>query len=208
MKLPLGYVYEGPFIKQLAANVINYDEEYIAKPRTTEQMAFLRLGWFAAHFDYDTMRTFRAVDIGSGRGVMLPVFKKVFRTVKNYDLAGDSITKKELEETNWDLVILNDVLEHYTDIEDLFKLSWRYAFISFPETPAVNNFDELKAWRHFRPDEHIYHLHEKGMRQWCAAHGARVLNANNFEDILRTRWADNKTNITTMLIQLEYTQPL
>lgn len=208
MKLPPGYAYEGPFIKQLAANVINYDEEYIAKPRTTEQMAFLRLGWLAAHFNYDTLRTFTAVDIGSGRGVMLPVFEKVFRAVKNYDLAGASITKKELEGTDWDLVILNDVLEHYTDIEDLFKLSWRYALISFPETPTVRDFEELKSWRHFRPDEHIYHLHEKGMREWFSAHGARVLNANNFEDILRTRWDATKTNITTMLIQREYIQPL
>lgn len=201
MNLPDGYAYEGPFIKQLTPTRIEYDNTYVAQPRTTEQMAFMRLGWLAAHIDYDALRKFQVVDIGSGRGVMLPAFSRVCRSVKNYDLAGPSISKAELESTHWDLVILNDVLEHYDNIDELFNLSWRYALISFPETPRVASFDELKTWRHFRPNEHIYHLHEVGMREWAEKMGADVVNANNFEDILRTRWSPDTTNITTMFLR-------
>jgi len=201
MILPPGYAYEGQFIKQLTSDLIAYDESYVAKARTTEQMAYMRLGWLSAHINYNELREFKVVDIGSGRGTMATVFAKTNATVVNYDLSGPSISREELYATNWDLVILNDVLEHFSDISGLFDIQWKYALLSFPETPNVATFDELQQWRHFRPNEHIYHLHEKGMRAWAADMGADVLNANNFEDILRTRWAPDLPNITTMLLK-------
>ena len=201
MNLPEGYAYEGTFIKQITPERIAYDENYISQCRTTEQMAYMRLGWLAAHFSYESLKQFCVVDIGSGQGIMLPVLEKACKVVKNYDLSGPSITKEELESTHWDLIVLNDVLEHYDNINDLFKLKWSFALISFPETPVVQSFDELRTWRHFRPNEHIYHLHVVGMREWVNRNNARVVKANNFEDILRTRWDETKTNITTMLIE-------
>jgi hypothetical protein len=201
MNLPEGYAYEGPFIKQIEHEIIAYDEKYISQCRTTEQMAYMRLGWLAANINYDVLRTFKVVDIGSGQGVMLPVLEKACAVVKNYDLSGPSISREELYSTKWDLVVLNDVLEHYTQIDELFDLQWRYALISFPETPDVATFEELTKWRHFRPNEHIYHLHQAGMYKWANKMGAHVINANNFEDILRTRWDHNRTNITTMLLK-------
>lgn len=201
MKLPDNYAYEGPFIKQITPTRISYNQDYVSKCRTTTDMAYMRLGWLSACVPYNALKTFNVVDIGSGTGVLASVFARACRNVKKYDLAGDSITKDELQNTVWDLVILNDVLEHYDNIDDLFSLNWRYAFLSFPETPNVASFDELKVWRHFRPDEHIYHLHERGIREWAQKFDAAVIASSNFEDILRTRWADDKPNITTMLLK-------
>lgn len=201
MKLPDNYGYDGAFIKQLTAERVAYDEAYVTKPRTNEAMAWLRLGWLSAHISYDELRALRAVDIGSGNGLMARIFSHVCATVVNYDLAGPSISRAQLEETAWDLVILNDVLEHFDDIATLFDLQWRYALLSFPETPKVSTFEELKGWRHFRPNEHIYHLHLAGMREWAQQMGADVLGAGHFEDILRTRWHSDKPNITTMLLR-------
>jgi hypothetical protein len=201
MKLPDNYAYEGPFIKQITPTRIAYDQNYVDKCRTTTDMAYMRLGWLSAFVPYSELKKFQVVDIGSGAGVLARVFERACGGVKKYDLAGDSISKAELHNTAWDLVILNDVLEHYDNIDDLFLLKWRYAFLSFPETPSVESFDELKTWRHFRPDEHIYHLHEIGVREWAQGFNATVIAASNFEDILRTRWADDKPNITAMLIK-------
>jgi SAM-dependent methyltransferase len=200
MNLPAGYVYAGPFIKQTTPDRIVYDEQYVNKPRTTEAMAFLRLGWLSAHISFEELRTFNVVDIGSGQGQTAAAFSRICANTANYDLSGPSISKAVLEETSWDLVILNDVLEHFDDIAALFDLKWRYAFLSFPETPKVATFEELTRWRHFRPNEHIYHLHETGVREWAAQLGAETINAGRFEDILRTRWDPAQPNITTMLL--------
>lgn len=205
MKLPINYGYEGPFIKQLSATRVTYDDAYVTKPRTNESMAWLRLGWLSAHISFEELRTFQVVDIGSGNGVMSSVFSKVCPRIVNYDLAGPSISRAELEETAWDMVVLNDVLEHYDNIADLFALKWRYAFLSFPETPDVATFEALTTWRHFRPNEHIYHLHETGVRTWAEELGADTVAAGGFEDILRTRWAADRRNITTMLLRRRIT---
>lgn len=201
MKLPDGYSYEGPFIKQTTSTRIVYNRDYVDKCRTTTEMAYMRLGWLSAFVPYAELRKFNVVDIGSGAGVQAAVFSNVCRSVKKYDLVGDGITKEELYAAVWDLVVLNDVLEHYDNIDDLLSLNWRYAFLSFPETPAVATFDELKTWRHFRPDEHIYHLHDRGMREWAQKFGLDVIASSHFEDILRTRWDLTKPNITTMLLK-------
>ena len=198
--LPAGYAYDGPFIKQTTSARIAYNDAYVSKQRTTTDMAYLRIGWLSAHIPYTQLKTARIVDIGSGAGVMVDVLAQICAVVKNYDLCGSSITLEELQNTSWDIVVLNDVLEHYDDIAALFKLSWRYAFLSFPETPDVLNFDELTKWRHFKPNEHIYHLHAAGMHDWVAQFDARVVACSHFEDILRTRWDANLPNITTMLI--------
>ena len=200
IELPANYAYEGLFIKQLNPTKIAYDAVYVNKPRTTVEMAYLRLGWLSQHLTYAKLKQAKVVDIGSGAGVMTTSLKQICANVKNYDLAGPSITKKELRDNFWDVVVLNDVLEHYDNIDELFELKWRYAFLSFPETPNVATFEELTHWRHFRPNEHIYHLYEDGVRIWAAQMGADTVAAGDFEDILRTRWHPDFRNITTMLL--------
>lgn len=201
MNLPDNYAYEGSFIKQISPARVSYDQQYVkASSKTNVAMAYMRLGWLSAFLPYDKLKELNVVDIGSGTGVLASVFAQICKTVKKYDLTGETISEEELRTTDWDLVVLNDVLEHYDNIDDLFALKWRYCFLSFPETPETTTFEELTKWRHFRPNEHIYHLHEIGVRGWAQKMGAEVLATSNFEDILRLRWDSTKTNITTMLL--------
>jgi hypothetical protein len=204
MNLPPNYAYAGPFIKQTSQTRVVYDQQYVKTgSRTNEAMAYMRLGWLSAFVPYVKLKTITAVDIGSGGGIMADVFSRVCANVKKYDLTGETISAEELKTTNWDLVILNDVLEHYDNIDDLFSLKWRYCLLSFPETPNAATFEELTKWRHFKPDEHIYHLHEKGVTEWATNLGAEIVAASNFEDILRQRWDPALPNITTMLLRRE-----
>jgi hypothetical protein len=99
------------------------------------------------------------------------------------------------------MVVLSDVLEHFNDIDDLFTMKWRYAFISYPETPKVETWEQLKGWRHFKPDEHIWCLNKEGMRRWMYDHGSTVIATSHFEDSIRKRWDDQIPNITSFLIE-------
>lgn len=201
--LPDGYDYEGPFIKQTKHSDFKYTIDYKARQSTNVQMSFLRMGWLSAHIPYEEMSQMNVVDIGSGNGAFIKNARSVFKRVRGYDLAGNSITKEELYETTWDLIVMSDVLEHFHDISDLFEMKWKYAMITFPETPEVDSFEDLMKWRHFKPNEHIYHLDLKGMEEWLANidSSVEVVGSGHFEDHIRKRWDDRVPNITTMLVK-------
>jgi hypothetical protein len=189
------------FWKQENPQPFTYTEEYKEKQSTNNDMSFLRLGWLASVFNYDGMKKMNMVDIGCGNGSFAKCAEKLFKTVSKYDVAGDSITKDQLYDTEWDLIVLSDVLEHFDDINDLFKLKFKYAFISYPETPKVDMWEELKTWRHFKPNEHIWCLNNAGMHMWLWDNKCSVVSSSNFEDYIRTRWDESKPNITSLLIK-------
>ncbi len=203
ISLPDGYDYDGPFIKQVNHSRFNYTPEYKSRQSTNIEMAYLRLGWLAANIPYETMSKMKLVDVGSGNGVFVSCAKSIFKQSYGYDLCGPSITEKDLMSIDWDLIVLSDVFEHFEDIQDLFSISWEYAMLSFPETPNVKSFEELKGWRHFKPDEHIYHLNLQGMKEWLVNKdpGIEILASDHFEDHIRRRWDESVPNITTMLVR-------
>lgn len=203
--LPDGYEYEeNGFVKQVNHIDFPYDEKYKEKQSTNAEMTFLRLGWLSAYVSCDDIMSMKVVDIGCGNGEFIKHSSRVFDNIHGFDLAGESISTEELEETVWDLVVLSDVLEHFDNIDYLFtRLKWKFCLLSYPETPEVETFEELSSWRHFKPNEHIYYLHESGVKQWVAKHDAMVVGCGDPEDMIRKRWHEDKRNITTMLILRE-----
>jgi len=204
MQVPDGYIIDQyGFIKQVDHHDFEYSIEYKEKQSTNLQMSFLRLGWLAAHFDYAHLKSFKMVDVGCGSGVFAKFSQDVFRRVYCYDVVGASISAEILYGEQWDLVVLSDVLEHFQDIDRLFDMHWRYAMVSFPETPNVATFDELRAWKHFKPNEHLYYLTLEGVKSWVENKGktTKVIANSNFEDLIRVRWDEGKPNITTVLIE-------
>lgn len=187
------------FWRQSNPERFSYDESYKSNQRTTPEMSWCRLGFLASKISPDKMKCWKVCDIGSGNGVFANEASRFFKEgVKEYDLSGNSISKEELEITEWDLIFLTDVLEHFEDIDDLFKIHFRYAFISFPETPEVNDFHELQSWRHFKPNEHIYCLNLKGMIKWLNSHSYASITYGNPEDMIRAS-SDGRVNISTII---------
>ncbi len=187
------------FIHQIKKNEFEYSIDYKEKQSTDVKMSHLRLGWVSSFFDYECMKSMNMVDIGCGNNMFLNACEGKFKEIKGYDVSGESITKQELYETNWDLIVLSDVLEHFEDINDLFKLKWKFAMISYPETPMVDTFDELKKWRHFKPNEHLHYLNIKGMYSWFCDNDVKIAKVSHMEDLIRKRWDEKKPNITTIL---------
>ena len=164
-------------------------------------MAWLRLGYLFATLNKNVndYYTWKVCDVGSGNGCFIKEAKKVFGYACNYDLCGDTISQEELYNTQWDLIFLTDVLEHFEDINELFKIHFKYLFISFPETPRVPDWHILQdlKYRHFRPNEHIYMLNANGMVKWMDDNNYALLKQCNIEDTLRKSLLD--TNITTQI---------
>ena len=200
--LPPEYSYdENGFIKQIVRDPFIYTQDYKDHQSTNLEMSSLRLGWLAQHFTIDQMRSMEAVDVGCGNGLFVRSCEKVFRSICGYDVVGESISDSYLYGKVWDLSVLSDVLEHFDDIEKFFKIKWRYCMLSFPETPPVRTFAELQAWRHFKPNEHIYYLHAEGVKEWIRKKpSVTVIDHSNFEDLIRTRWDVNNVNISTLLL--------
>jgi len=203
MELPRGYAYELGFIRQVKRQEFEYDETYKARQSTNEAMSYFRLGWLAAHIPYQEWRDMQIVDIGCGSGEFISHASGKFARVCGYDLCGDSITKEELMSTDWDIVVLSDVLEHFEHINELFDMSWNYAMVSFPETPDFETFEELQKWRHFKPNEHLWYLHSEGLRRWLEKEHPKtvMVSSGNFEDAIRTRWDPELPNISTVLFK-------
>jgi hypothetical protein len=203
IQLPEGYVYEHGFIKQSSPYRIVYDETYKARQSTNVEMSYLRLGWLCGFVQVDEIMSMAVVDVGSGNGEFAKCCMGKFESVYEYDVSGASISRDELYGRTWGLIVLSDVLEHFDDIDDLFRMKWKYCLLSFPETPDVDNFDDLKKWKHFKPGEHIYHLYRDGVEDWVNSmeRGTVVVSSSNVEDMIRRRCEVSVPNITTMLIR-------
>jgi len=200
IELPFGYeIDKYGFIKQSSHTTFNYDVDYKMRQGTTAEMAFMRIGWICAVIGYENVSKFNVVDIGCGNGMFVECAKKVFKSAYGFDLDGESITKEELLKTEWDLIVLTDVIEHMEDIDSIFDINWKYSMISFPETPDVSEFDELRNWRHFKPNEHLYFLKSVGVKEWMERNGCEVICQDCFEDAIRKRWDKNKINISSIL---------
>lgn len=192
------------FIHQTQHDKFDYTVEYREHQSTNIEMSYLRLGFIASHFGYRAMQSMQAVDVGCGSGIFVKCCQGKFKKIVGYDVVGDSISTQELYDTNWDIVILTDVLEHFENMYDLFRIKWSYAMISYPETPCFTDFEDMKKWRHFKPNEHLHYLNATGMRRWLEEEcGLHIIMESDFEDLIRSRWDIKLPNITTMLVNRE-----
>ncbi len=164
-------------------------------------MAGIRIGYLlnALKINANDLSGMVACDVGSGNGCMSQSCWPLFKRFCNYDLSGDSITSEELYSTAWDVIFLTDVLEHFSNIDDLFKINFRRLFLSFPETPhSFLQPDDLIGWRHYRPDEHIYCLNSAGVCDWMESHGYYIAARGNPEDAIR-KYPPHRVNISTIV---------
>lgn len=193
---------EHGFWRQEDPRPFQYTESYKSVQGTTPEMSWCRLGFLLSAVDPVEARGWSVCDVGSGNGCFAREASKFFhKGVKEYDLSGKSISREELEGTDWDLVFLTDVLEHFHDIQDLFSIKFKLGFFSFPETPLVEDWRELKDWRHFKPDEHVWCLNMAGAAKWFKEHGYSVVASGHPEDSIRRPQPGLAHNISTLVVK-------
>lgn len=177
-----------------------YTEEYREKQSTNAEMVYLRLGWLLATIKQEELKNLKAVDVGAGNCATEKTIGDKFLSFKSYDIVGESISREELLRTSWDIAFFTDVIEHMDKLEDFLEIPWKFAYISFPETPLVDKWEELKSWRHFKPGEHIWMLNKDGMHDFLVGHNINIYDFDHPEDVIRVGQYEDKHNITSMVI--------
>lgn len=191
------------FYRQVDPLPFDYTTDYAAAQATTRDMAMLRLGWLLAGLGSYTTKlpsTLSICDVGAGNGEFYKACLPVFKQAAYYDVAATGgITKEQLYGQPWDVVTLHDVLEHFEDIEELFEIQAKYFYLSFPETPDKGLWPDLKTWRHYKPDEHIWLLNKDGVVEWLFDHGYTTIQSGFPEDIIRKPQEGLTRNIGSVL---------
>ena len=191
----------GSFWRQTDAKPFDYGSKYKQNLAHANENSMFRLGILSTYFNTNDMEKMKVVDFGCGTGDFVRNGSKVFQECVGYDFTGPSITKERLLTEKWDLMTAFDVIEHLEDINFIFDINWNYCYLSFPETPQVNDWKELIGWRHLKFNEHIWNLNSSGMKNLIEDHNCKVEVMGNFEDCIRKRWNPLLPNITSFLIK-------
>jgi hypothetical protein len=194
------------FIKQLRPKRFPYTAAYNSAQSTTATMAGVRIGYLLAHVSYERLRMFSVLELGPGAGVFFDALRPMVREMRGLDIGPSrysTVTMSAARAQSFDMLCAFDVIEHFHDIDDLWKFDFKYGYLSFPCVPAGALVDRrlLGRWRHFKPDEHIYYLPTQPFVKWITAHDYEVVSEGCPEDCLRTRWSGDEINIGTWIIK-------
>lgn len=200
-----GFQYERTslgMLRQVAPAPFVYDASYLQRQSTTPEMSYLRLGYLLAQIPYDRLRSCQVLELGPGKGVFFEILKPHVRVLEGHDAAAESVYNticwEDATAREWDLVVAFDVLEHFPDIDVLWQLPFEYGLFSIPSPPAGGVH---AAWRHFKPNEHLWHITASQFALWVAAHGYSTVASGCPEDCIRNRWNPGESNINSFVIQ-------
>lgn len=110
--------------------------------------------------------------------------KKAARHCKekyNLNVIPQAIEKVKLQDNSYDLIVMNDLIEHVPDPLDTLKKAKKllkdngYLFIV---TPNINSFISIlsgKKWLHIKPDEHIYYFTPITIKNLLSKAGLKVI---------------------------------
>lgn len=195
---------ETGFIHQLDAQPFEYTSDYCDHQSTTAEMSYLRLGIIEREMGFEALTAARVLELGPGRGVMKEIMQRHCLSVDGYDIAPTphvTVAADEAKKRHWDLLIACDVIEHFPRIDDLWTYDFDWAYISIPCRPEAIDWNEIAGWRHFRPNEHLWHIAPGEFKEWANKHGYEVRFAGHTEDLIRARWDRTKPNISNFVIR-------
>ena len=199
--VPHGYNKYG-MLQQINPQKFDYSKPYLAQQSTNLEMAYLRIGFLLGYVPYETLKEAKVLELGPGTGSFIEVIKKYAKSIDGFDVAPTSeyttVTLDQVQSTEWDILCAFDVIEHFQDVDDLWKINFNIGYFSSPCPPSKGVFAE---WRHFKPNEHLTYIGAKEFYPWAEQHGYRVLACAYPEDCIRKRWDENEVNINSFIIK-------
>jgi SAM-dependent methyltransferase len=180
----------------LRADPSIYDQDYYQK---YQRYAGTNLGRDIVSQRADLVQSYlskgKVFDFGCGAGNF---FHEM--VARGYEATGFDINQAsgfcEVERVfkEYDALTAWDSIEHLNNPLELLKgIKAEYVFLC---TPNLDNCEEVLAWKHYRPREHIHYFKESSLRALLDAAGYRTLAVTFEESKLRI---DGERNIITIV---------
>lgn len=181
-------------IHQIKTKSFIYDEKYVIEynkfKEKTKEMSYLRLGYLMGVIG---KKPNTILDYGYGNGAFLEVCQSADIECYGTDISGYSIPKDckfieadKLQKYKFEVVCFFDSLEHLDDISFLKHLNTKFIYISLPWChQAVFGDNWFKTWKHLKPNEHLHHFDEFGIKNYMNSMGYDCINIGNPEDCIR-----------------------
>jgi hypothetical protein len=126
------------------------------------------------------------LDYGSGPGwfrALKPDTEKMTE-VDTYDL--NPWPQTGINHTKYDLITFWDVIEHFSDMEEVFRTIERvgadYVAIT---TPVMGPDTVLEVWKHYKPGEHFLYFTEEELIKLFEDHGYKKIRSGYPECAIR-----------------------
>lgn len=180
-----GVIYQiryGEFVYDFAYVEMRYNHD-----APISQMAHLRLGYLIGALGRTPTSL---LDVGYGNGEFLRTAHRLVADCEGYDVPPayplpPTIRQAEsLYEREYDVVTFFDSLEHFRNPYEIASLRCRYVMISVPWCHFVDDA-WFMAWKHRRPDEHLWHFSRESLVRFFSSLGFRLLCSGNPEDVVR-----------------------
>ena len=171
-----------------------YLEGYETKP--TEAMAYLRLGYIGGF-----IQSGRLLDVGYGDGAFVNAAKRAGFEAFGFDIAPGPVNVPTVPTLSgvWRAVTCFDSLEHFPNPADVFTVRPELFFVTIPHLPEGSTDETLKAWRHYKPDEHLHYFSRNSLRRLFFRFGYMLGEYAPVEDLIRK----GPTNPNTMTYVFE-----
>lgn len=196
IRLPNGVIKQDGIIKEKMI----YDIQYIRDRYDSYGDLCVKMAWLRIGYIFSVITGARTLlDIGYGNGAFLEEAKSFIKCY-GYDVSGYDIPEGcELVHPNKaqvDIITLFDVLEHYEDIYEIKNYDCNYFVISVPNVDK----DGFDAWKHRRPDEHLYHFDIDSLSSFMSELNYNCISYSYIEDLIR-KPDNDKPNILTAIFQ-------
>lgn len=190
-------------LRQLNYKKISYDLNYIKNNASKSNLLIcdIRLNFLKSVVSLDQLKQFSVLELGPGNGEFYKYLQPLVYKINGFDKAPTTFSNLSLNDIHnkkFNLLLAFDVIEHFEDINDLWKINFDIGYFSIPSPPSTGVSPE---WRHFRPNEHLWHITKNEFICWIEDNGYCLLKYGYPEDEVRTRWNPDEININSFLIK-------
>lgn len=177
-------------IFQINKNLFDYTGSYNNYYKNIESSSwytsYLRLGYIVGSIGRVPEKI---LDIGYGTGAFLKVCETEISDRYGHDISGWPVPDgcqfvENILDKKYDVITFFDSLEHMENIEIVKNLNCNYVCISLPWCHYFDD-DWFDAWKHRKPDEHLWHFNDVSLQKFMTRMGYEVINICNLEDITR-----------------------
>lgn len=201
---------EAGFAYQVDPQPFNYDNVYlnrVCRQFSGDAMSQAKYRARVALCQRHLYGNRQVLDVGIGAGEFLDCWRKAGHDIYGYDVSEWGIWWLQKTEQWWDYryndlggfdgVTCWDSIEHMAD-PGAFLARFPIGLWLFACLPVVTNWETLRTWQHFKPDEHPVYWTEQGFVRYMKERGFKTLEINDQEHQIG-RTADIRTFVCRKL---------